>query len=455
MKKSLVCTALIILGLTSFSIAEEKVELLPEVKTLITPKPLDSELLENSYAIGLLGFLYPTDDYYEVAKQTVKTNYEILMDKNSSKKLISMKDPLPEGQVMLAWSKNINQLHNDLLLCAEYMAPNCVQRTIENRAQLEQLLLDNQKLLQRYKDIVKNSDKHTDLFLLFDDADRYDFSMDTLSSHHNTLKAIRLILNEALLQFNDHQIEQAITSLQKVERSIYLLAPNDDAVGLIPQMLGVAYHSNLDLYLNAILDEGLLTNELYNSDVFALFQPYPDQYRYSIVKSIEAEQKWGVNHFIRENNGAVSNEALNQGYIFNQKLIESIRNNTFGDQKEQLAKECEVLNTQYNEICNVFAFEDYQKRYDTQSNFHNMVYLKYLILKDNIQDQDISEFLKSQGNIAIDLITQAPFQWNPETRVISIPLPESKYLPSQIRMAVMNNPDIKYLQVTIPKRDSK
>jgi hypothetical protein len=455
MKKSLICAALIIWGLTSFSVAEEQVELLPEVKKLIMPKPLDPELLENSYSVGLLGLLYPTDDYYEVAKQTVKTNYESLMNKEPSKKLISMKDQLPQGQVMLAWSENINLLYDELLLCSEYMAKNCFTKTIQSRDQIEQLLLDNQKLLQRYNDIVKNSDKHTDLYLLSDGSEYNDFSLDALPSYHHIPKVIRLTLNQVILQLNDHQIKQAIENIQDVEQGIRLLTPDNEIVGLIPQMLGVAYRSYLDLYLNAILDEGLLINELNNSDVVELFQPYFEQHRKNLIQTMEAEIKWVLNNLIKNGKYIMSNEALNQGYIFNQKLIELIKNDTFVDQKEQLVKECEALNAQYEDICSVFAFEDYLARYYTQSNYHNMVYLKYLILRDNIQDQDIPEFLKAQGDIAIDPITQEPFQWNAEARTIFIPFPIDKHLPIQIRMAVMKNPDIKNLQVTIPKRDSK
>ena len=447
MKKSLICTALIIFGLTSFSIAEEKVELLPEVKELITPKPLDPKLLENSYSVGLLGLLYPTDDYYEVAKQTVKTNYEILMDPKSSKPLRLMKDQLPEEQVMLAWSENTNQLHNDLLLCAEYMAPNCVAKTIQSRDNIKQLIKDNQKLLERYNDIVKNSDKYTDLFLLIDHVD--------FLYGKNFYGFTRLTLERVILQLQKQQFNQAIVDLQQVEKHLQLSLSDEDNMSLLIHMLGLAYRSYLDLYLNAILDSSLLNNELNNSDVFELFQPYPDKYRKSIIKSIEAEQNWGLNARIKDSNYTLSNEALNQSYLFSQRIIKFVKKNSFLDQKERLIKECETLKAQYGEICNVFAIEDYLARYDTQSNYHNMVYLKYLILRDDIQDEDIPEFLKAQGDIAIDPITQAPFQWNTETRVISIPLPESKYLPSQIRMAVMENPDIKNLQVTIPKRDSK
>lgn len=454
MKKSLICIVLIILGLTSFSVAEGKVELLPEVKALITPKPLDLKLLEKSYSVGLLGLLYPTDDFYEVAKQTVNTNYEILMDKESPKKLISMKDQLPKGQAMLAWSENINQLYDELLLCSEYMANNCVAKTIQSRGQIEQLLLDNQKLLQRYRDIFQNSDKYTDLsFLFFSEIEANDFSTDIFYSHHHIPKIIRLTLNQIVLQLNDHQIKQAIENLQDVEQGIRLLTPDNEIVGLIPQMLGVVHRSNLDLYLNAILDEGLLTNKLDNSDVLKLFHPYPKQYRKNLIQTMEAEVKWVLNHFIKDNKNTISNEALNQGYIFNQELFESIRNKSFSDQKEQLVKECEALDAQYENICNVFAFDDYLKRYDTQSNYHNMIYLKYLILRDNIQDQDIPAFLQAQGEIAIDPITQKPFQWNATTRAIFIPLPEYRYLPAQIRSAVTKNPDIKNLQVTIPKKD--
>ena len=153
--------------------------------------------------------------------------------------------------------------------------------------------------------------------------------------------------------------------------------------------------------------------------------------------------------------GDLSIVELNDYYVKKQQLEALYQANPYDPTIQKLVSELckDVTNHLLAMNCQkpIWA-SGYLERNDTQRNYHNMVYLKYLILRDNIQDQDISVFLKAQGEIAIDPITQKPFQWNATTRAIFIPLPEYRYLPAQIRSAVTKNPDIKNLQVMIPQR---
>ena len=469
MKKSIICAVLIILGLTSFSASEEQVELLPEVKALITPKPLDPKLLENSFAIGLFGIPYPKDDYYEISEQIIKTNYDILTSGDVSKKLMLIEDQTPAGQSILDWSKNINELlYDDLSFCDWYLAQNCVIETIQARDKIEKLLLDNEKFLQRYQNIVKNSDKYADLFLWMKillsssrpsiDFDTVDFAKNLLSGNFKMNKLVTLTLHKVILQLQDQQIDEAIINFQKIYKSVELLSSGNEIVGLANQYLAIELRFDLDLYLNAILDHDFLNDRLEQIDVMILFQPYSDQHRYSIFYSyaVEIESDIVLNVVGVKNKQKINNKGINQLYLLYQHYMNAVQSRTIEAQIDQFQKECIALNEEHGEICRLAYIEDDLKRYDVQRNYHNMVYLKYLILRNNIQDQDIPEFLRAQGDIAIDPITQESFQWNAETRTIFILLPEDKYLlPPRTQTVVTNNPGIKNLQVTIPKRDSK
>src|SRR5699024_9097453 len=117
MKKSLICTALIIFGLTSFSIAEEKVELLPEVKELITPKPLNPELLENNRFIALLGATYAKEDYYNVTKIAFAKDYAAIFEALPEADMLSSEEisqialelkKLDYSQGLLQWEDSQN-----------------------------------------------------------------------------------------------------------------------------------------------------------------------------------------------------------------------------------------------------------------------------------------------------------------------------------------------------------
>lgn len=97
------------------------------------------------------------------------------------------------------------------------------------------------------------------------------------------------------------------------------------------------------------------------------------------------------------------------------------------------------------------AIHSYTTRLYEQQNYHQLVYLKYCIMRDEILLENIPEFLVSMGDLAKNTITKEPYHFNAETRVLSTPLPkEMKYIPYSVRATQQNDPNIKNIEVTIP-----
>lgn len=97
------------------------------------------------------------------------------------------------------------------------------------------------------------------------------------------------------------------------------------------------------------------------------------------------------------------------------------------------------------------AIHSYTMRLYEQQNYHQLVYLKYLIMRDKVSATEIPEFLNSMGDLAKNTITKEFYHFNAETRVLSTPLPkEMKYIPYSVRATQQNNPSIQNLEVTIP-----
>lgn len=99
------------------------------------------------------------------------------------------------------------------------------------------------------------------------------------------------------------------------------------------------------------------------------------------------------------------------------------------------------------------GFDDYWLRANEQQNYHQLVYLKYLIIKDQISRKNIPTFLESMGNLAKNTITEKLYHFDIKTGVLSTPLPkENKHLPINIKDARLDDPTIQYFKVTLPKK---
>lgn len=97
------------------------------------------------------------------------------------------------------------------------------------------------------------------------------------------------------------------------------------------------------------------------------------------------------------------------------------------------------------------AIDDYTMRLYEQQNYHQLVYLKYLIMRDNISIKDIPEFLNSMGDLAKNTITKEQYHFDVETRILSTPFSvENRQLPYSVKRAQIDNSDIQAFSVKIP-----
>lgn len=143
-------------------------------------------------------------------------------------------------------------------------------------------------------------------------------------------------------------------------------------------------------------------------------------------------------------------EFFNDYYEFLQKM--SIKNSENIQLTSEVIDELLVNNIDLIiPLIPYMEFDQYWRRLYEQQNYHQMVYLKYLIMKDNIPPSKISEFLASMGNLAKNTITQANYNYDPDKKLLSTPLPkESKYMPSNIKEAHFEDKSISNFQVIIP-----
>lgn len=117
-----------------------------------------------------------------------------------------------------------------------------------------------------------------------------------------------------------------------------------------------------------------------------------------------------------------------------------------------LSKEVSAVNAPLiRPLIKYTEFRVYWARLYEQQNYHQLVYLKYLIIKNKIKDQNILKLLVSMGDLAKNTITHEPYLYDMETKLLSTPLPSvSKYLPSSVKEARIENRKINQFQVRLP-----
>lgn len=460
MKKSLICAALIILGLTSFSVAEEKVELLPEVKVLITPKPLDLKLLENNRFIALLGATYAKDDYYNVAKTAFAKDYvaiydalpeaDMLMGEEIDLLALELKK-LDYSQGLLQWQDPQNFIRMNPL-CLEYNDASCIDKVIKNQANIQQLLKDNNALTQRYDDIFSRYPVAHTLFF-----PREGYMVTPLPAYHNLLNILKAQLANSVVLISEGKVDQGIETLSLLQRRMNQMVYLEQKNNLIDVMITGAMQQIVDQYLDALLNSQYADQLLHHPEFVALMeagQDYIKQIHQATLLVLKHES--GLAFVLFDPLlaiGDLSIEELNDYYVKKSQLEMIYQAKPYDPTTQKLVSELcnDVTNSLLVMDCQspIWA-SGYLERNDTQKNYHNMVYLKYLIMKNQVQDKDTPEFLKSQGDLAIDPITQKPFMWNSVERSISLADVQYKHLPAPIRRTMNDDEDFKTLQVHLP-----
>ena len=452
--------ALIILGLTSFSVAEEQVELLPEVKALITPKPLDPKLLENNRFIALLGATYAKDDYYNVAKIAFAKDYAAIYEALPKANMLSSEEinqiaselnKLDYSQGLLQWQDPKNFIRMNPL-CFEYNDASCIDNVIKNQSNIQQLLKGNDALIQRYDDVFS---KYPIVHTLF--FPREASMMTPLPAYQNLLNILKAQLANSVVLISEGKLDQGIEVLSLLQRRINQMVYLEQKNNLIDVMIAGAMQQIVDQYLDALLNSKYADQLLHHPEFLALMesgQDYTKQIHQATLLALKHEAHLSFVWFEPVlAMGDLSVTELNDYYAKKSELDALYQINPYDPiTKVMIGKLC-------NDVSNIVLVMNcqspiwtsgYLERNDTQKNYHNMIYLKYLIMKNQVQDQDISEFLKSQGDLAANPITQKPFVWNPEERSISLSGVQYKHLPVPIRRKVNDDGESKILQVKLP-----
>lgn len=129
-------------------------------------------------------------------------------------------------------------------------------------------------------------------------------------------------------------------------------------------------------------------------------------------------------------------QAGKDGIVINAKLYQDILN------KHNVIREDFI---EYEALINRFKVQFLE-----QQNYHRLVYLKYLIMKNNISADNIPEFLASMGDLAKNIMTKEPYQFDKHTHMLWTPLPDNQYVPSLIRSARWQNYDVCNYEVYVP-----
>ncbi|WP_077928168.1 hypothetical protein [Wohlfahrtiimonas populi] len=466
----------LIVLLPSVGFAEEQIQISPALAEMMKVEPLDPKRLENNFYVGQMGLYLPQENYLDLVKKHIQkqdiiglqflNEYKINIFKQGdiSPKFARIEELIPKD--MKKKSVVLKPLNGVVILdlkeytpCLQYLNANCIRQTLSISTEINQALQENQDLLKRFISLISNSMYNDTIF-----PNGMDIGSIELPSYQGMSKLYGLILSDAILNIAYSNNQAGIELLSIARKRIDLQYNENSMPLLIDVMITNQQAQFLDQTMNALLDSGLLTHEMHNPQIEKIFRPYPktigSMLQQSILVELNAIFKVNFYPYIKAfislpisqqtmqkgswllmlNNHAKIISELNsineQGNIFDVDLINSMI------QKDNASITLEYLSP---------SMDDYIVRLYEQQNYHQLVYLKYLILRDDISIRDIPEFLNSMGDLAKNTITKERYHFNAETRVLSTPLPkEGKYIPHSVRQAQQDDPSIQNLEVTIP-----
>ena len=466
----------LIVSLSSVGLAEEQIQISPALAEMMKIEPLDPKRLENNFYVGQMGLYLPQENYLDLVKKHIQkqdviglqflNEYKINIFKQGdiSPKFALIEELIPKDmkkkEVVLKPLNGVVMLDlKEYTPCLQYLNDNCIQQTINIRTEINQALQENHDLLQRFISLISNSTCNDIIF-----PNGMDIGSMELPSYQGMSKLYALILSDAILNLA-HSNNQAGIELLSIARKRIDLQYNERSMPLLIDMMITNQQAQfLDQVMNALLDSGLLANEMNNPQIEKIFQPYPKTIgsilQQSILVELNAIFKVNFYPYIKAfmslpisqetmqngswllmlNNHAEIISELNsmnkKGNIFDVNIINGMI------QKDKPSITLEYLSP---------SIDDYIVRLYEQQNYHQLVYLKYLILRDNTSIKDIPEFLNSMGDLAKNTITKEPYHFDAGTRILSTALPkEGKYIPHSVRQAQQDDSSIQNLEVTIP-----
>lgn len=466
LNKTILSIALLLVLSFSFLHAEEakkEVELLPEVKALIEKQEtLPDNFYENNLFIGLLGVFYPEDNFYEVATEIFKHNYPRFSKAIENPTLSSddlgivrLQKNLKKGSVLLDWSKKFNQVY-ELETCFFYSLENCVEKTLKKRTYLQKLFNTNKILVDRYYFLATKMQSHSDHIAWMK---YYGATMgayyDVANGYYGIQNFVTLMSNQAVLNFADNKVEAGIENLRVARSMLSMILESNRSTSLIPLSDTIDNEQVIDQFIDGLLSSRYLENHLMDVRIEKLVTPYPEKYEKSIASTIILEQEYGLKFTLMGKVGSINYNDINRTYQLRTRYLDAYNGGHLYGELKEIIESCHSI----EEYCYLFSLSisDDLKKYYLQRNYHNLVYLKFIILRDKVADKDILKFLESQGDIAKDPITKKTFVWDQNNRTISTPINDSRNLPATIHSA-MNRKILKEsiviedLQVIIPKR---
>lgn len=156
------------------------------------------------------------------------------------------------------------------------------------------------------------------------------------------------------------------------------------------------------------------------------------------------------------------NDLYPSTYFYNQyfKMIEIISLEENLNQHLSVRKLDELLKNSIDADTLKFAqsltvysnFDNYWVRLYEQQNYHQLVYLKYLIMSGKISEDNIPEFLDGMKDLARNTITKKQYNYDAETGKLSTPLPrQNKHLPAHIKISRLYDSSIQNFEVILPQ----
>ncbi|MGL4673420.1 MAG: hypothetical protein ACRCXK_01030 [Wohlfahrtiimonas sp.] len=260
-------------GFFSMPSYAESPENLPEnIVEFYKIKPLSINSDDQNLYIWGIGFNYPKDNYYAIGQQIAKANYQLgesmkadqLGEWDTQQRIQHIHDYLDQGEELLKFnnpfasngSKRINA-------CNRYDDKKCIQKTIENAAEIEQLTKMNQVIRERYESIPYTMNKSIGYF------HPYSFADAAYPDIASILNIIDLYAANAVIDFSRGEKTKGFERLERIRFFVDMSHEGTLTLPLIQLNIQQALNQTINALLNAKLIEpnDPFLSQLYSQDI--------------------------------------------------------------------------------------------------------------------------------------------------------------------------------------------
>lgn len=428
-------------------------ELLPEVRSLINELPLftENELRQNA-AAGLMGITAPAGaDYMRIGASIMIDNRQALIEGLKVQSLDEESFPVftienyLNGREELNLDMRVNG-QSYKFACSTLENNDCIVQTLEDRLIINMLISRNSELMQRYLEVIG-----------LPQYDSYTYRVaEPFPSFQVVMNLGDLHLAQAILALNDGRSDDAYEILRNELNFTKLMLQGDGS--LIDKMIAIQRLNRFYQTLESIINHSQWLMSFSKEQWSELIVPLNEQEQKGLSQGFARERNWSVFLFYTlENDDHDSKNLLerlafdmvysrivtvNTAYLSWQPVIEVAMLNQSQvaalfiqgmlpdlqeEQMQIVQHQNEMYARQYGEFFNVvgktlldFSFGDISTRYFYR--FYNaqiymaLVSLKYEILNAGVSVQEVSAFLETLGDKAVNPLTQEPFIWDETTQ---------------------------------------